>query len=130
MGEFLVPHLSGNLPSETDATVVIDKHHVSGRHLLPPGFIHWSGNCSPDDKVRAVVNLFQIVNLLGWQKSPDFLQGPFALDRVLEMSFCSGISSGNHKKDLSRISLGHWHAHHTATPTEFKRKVGQKDGPE
>ena len=63
-----------------------DEHHVSGRHLLPPRFIHWSGNCSPHDKVRAGVNLFQIVNLLGWKKSPDFLQGSFALDHVLEMS--------------------------------------------
>jgi hypothetical protein len=40
----------------------------------------------PHDDVRAVANLLQVFNLLGWQKSPDLLQGPFALDRILEMS--------------------------------------------
>jgi hypothetical protein len=55
----------------------------------------------PHDKIRAVVNVLQVFNLLGRQKSPDFLEGPFALDRILEMSLCGGISSGDYEKDLS-----------------------------
>ena len=54
----------------------------------------------PHDDVRAVANLLQVFNLLGWQKSPDFLQGPFALDRILEMSLCGGISSGDYQKPV------------------------------
>src|SRR5438552_15131690 len=100
-GELFISNLGGNLPRKTNATVVVDKHDVSRRHLLPPRFIHGPGNRSPHDKVRTVINLLQVFNLLGWQKSPDSGQGSLALDRILEMSLCGGISSSDYEKDLS-----------------------------
>ena len=90
--------LGGNLPCKTNATVIVDKHHAPGiifsqrDSFMRPG--------TAPDKVRAVVNLLQVFNLLGWQKSTDFLQGPFSLDRVLEMSSAEGVSSCDYKKDL------------------------------
>ena len=90
--------LGGNLPCKTNATVIVDKHHAPGiifsqrDSFMRPG--------TAPDKVRAVVNLLQVFNLLGWQKSTDFVQGPFPLDRVLEVSLSGGIPSRHHEKDL------------------------------
>lgn len=48
-----------------------------------------------------MINLLQVFDLLGRQKFPDFLQSPFALDRVFEMSVRGGIPSGDDEEDLS-----------------------------
>jgi hypothetical protein len=80
---------------------------VIAMHSLVPEPLH--------DKVRAVVNSFQVFNFLRGEKFPDFLQLSLALDRVLEVSFCGGVSPGNYEKDLSCVTVGHWHAHHTAS---------------
>src|SRR5205807_4523509 len=91
--------LCGNLLCKTNATVIVDKHHAAGiifsrrDSFMRPG--------TAPDKLRAVVNLLQVFNLLGWQKSTDFVQGPFPLDRVLEMSLRSGIPSRDYEKDFS-----------------------------
>ena len=59
--------LGGNLPCKTNATVIVDKHHAPGiifsqrDSFMRPG--------TAPDKVRAVVNLLQVFNFLGWQKS-------------------------------------------------------------
>jgi hypothetical protein len=48
-----------------------------------------------------VINLLQVFDLLGRQKSPDLLQGPFALNGVLEMFLGGRIPSGDDEEDLS-----------------------------
>ena len=63
--------------------------------------VHWSRDRPPHDKVRTVVDSFQVFDLSGRQKSPDLLQGPCALDRVFEMSLRGGIPSGDDEEDLS-----------------------------
>ncbi len=50
---------------------------------------------------RFVIDLLQVFDLLGRQKSPDFLQSSFALDGVFEMSLRGGIPSGDDEEDLS-----------------------------
>jgi hypothetical protein len=55
-----------------------------------------------------VVDLFQVLDFAGSQKAPDLRQGPFALNRILEMALCRRVSSGDDDEHLSGDEQGHF----------------------
>lgn len=94
------------------------ERHVPRRHLLPAVLVHRTGDGSPHDEVRTVVDFLQVFDLAGRQKSPDFIQCPFALDGVLEVALSCGITASNHEKYFSGDEQGHLAAYDTATGRE------------
>jgi len=69
-----------------------DEHHAFD-YLIAELFAT-TGNGSPYDKVRSVVDPLQILDFSCGEKLPNFLEASLALDCVLEMSLCGGVSSG------------------------------------
>jgi hypothetical protein len=69
-----------------------------------------------------VVDFLQVFDLAGRQKSPDFIQCPFALDGVLEVALSCGITASNHEKYFSGDEQGHLARNNTASRTKIKPK--------
>jgi hypothetical protein len=63
-GELSIPRFGRDLTGEVDAAIVVDEHHITRRHLLPTCFVHRPRHRTPHDEIRAVVDLFQVLDLL------------------------------------------------------------------
>jgi hypothetical protein len=99
-GKVPVPDFGCKLARKADATVVVDEHHVRPASSSPIGFLIGPGT-APHTINSSRERSFPVLNLLCEQESLDFLQRPFALDRILEVLLRGGVPAGDHEEDFS-----------------------------